>query len=866
MAHFTNAQLAQNINDLIADDVAIKTEFQAWLAGTIGGGPNSDGQFPLTDHLGTTRLTTCPAQMEDDVDNNVTGSLAHKDAAETAQTAAELAQSLAETAQALSETAQVASVVAKDASVVAQTAAEDARATAIAQAAAAAADAILTAADVVLTAADVVSTNADVVTTNADVVLTAADVVLTGLDVTYAAEWANAVEDLLISAAAGGDQVDDFSALHHAAKAAATAAAIGDLDSLSDVTVVAAADKHALMVDGAGEWKNRVLVEADISNLQTYELADATILKDADIGVTVEAFDAEITKGDVTEVIAAVWTFNARPTIDAAIWMSNNQQFQPANAAGQTRSSLQMDASDILQIGDAQNAAVIRALSLAVNPPAGDGEIALNATGGARLKLDSTATGKQYEVNSFTDGKLYIGETGVFNDIMLDSNVLMTVATKSLFSHAAGLDAGGANDITPTAGGAGQLRIMGAGYTGYAALNATAMYFGHNSSARDLILQTNETDRLKISGAGAINLLGTVAIEDTTTWANAKYLQWDDAAGTPQNMITFWSDDTLYLGVSGFPTIIRGSTITIGGNAVATVATNWNAADIIAGTLAVLRGGTGVTTKTGTGSVVLSAAPTFTGESVFATIRANMIYPTAGQHLVLQAGEAETYSTGQTNELVYVNAESGLQINSSPDNWASAWAGRNIATINNAAGHSYLPGRLHVGGDIIGYLTTVTGTYGSVQCFGAEGAGSTWQGYSIAGRHVLMDNNSTTVGVYNDTNNEWMWTALDNGGMTIYYNGVAKFLTTSLGGTLTGTWMVTGDIDANGNIVGDGASTITGFETIIVDSTGDITKSGHGNYLYHHNITYNDDQEGGITFSTTAASGGADGDIWFRYV
>ncbi|MCP4340892.1 MAG: hypothetical protein GY799_18880 [Desulfobulbaceae bacterium] len=74
-------------------------------------------------------------------------------------------------------------------------------------AAAAAADAILTAADVVLTNADVVSTNADVVSTNADV--------------TYAAEWAVKAEDSLISVAAGGDGVTDYSSLHWAAKTSA---------------------------------------------------------------------------------------------------------------------------------------------------------------------------------------------------------------------------------------------------------------------------------------------------------------------------------------------------------------------------------------------------------------------------------------------------------------------------------------------------------------------------------------------------------------------------------------------------------------------------------------------------------------------
>jgi hypothetical protein len=41
----------------------------------------------------------------------------------------------------------------------------------------------------------------------------------------YAEEWANKAEDELVSLGAGGDQIDDYSALHHAAKAAASAAA-----------------------------------------------------------------------------------------------------------------------------------------------------------------------------------------------------------------------------------------------------------------------------------------------------------------------------------------------------------------------------------------------------------------------------------------------------------------------------------------------------------------------------------------------------------------------------------------------------------------------------------------------------------------
>jgi hypothetical protein len=103
-------------------------------------------------------------------------------------------------------------------------------------AAKASADRVLTNADVVSTGNDVTSTNADVLLTNADVVLTNADVLLTNADVvttgnkvTYSAEWANKAHNSLISSAAGGDTVDDYSALHHATNAATSATYAEDI-------------------------------------------------------------------------------------------------------------------------------------------------------------------------------------------------------------------------------------------------------------------------------------------------------------------------------------------------------------------------------------------------------------------------------------------------------------------------------------------------------------------------------------------------------------------------------------------------------------------------------------------------------------
>jgi len=80
-------------------------------------------------------------------------------------------------------------------------------------------------------AADLVLTNADVVLTNADVVSAAAEVLLAAAEVTYASEWANKAEDSLVSAAAGGDEVDDYSAKHFSLKAATSAATAADLSN-----------------------------------------------------------------------------------------------------------------------------------------------------------------------------------------------------------------------------------------------------------------------------------------------------------------------------------------------------------------------------------------------------------------------------------------------------------------------------------------------------------------------------------------------------------------------------------------------------------------------------------------------------------
>lgn len=68
----------------------------------------------------------------------------------------------------------------------------------------------------------------------------------------YAAEWANKAENSLVSAAAGGDELDDYSALHWAAKALASAIAAATSESNGAASASAAATSASNAATSAG--------------------------------------------------------------------------------------------------------------------------------------------------------------------------------------------------------------------------------------------------------------------------------------------------------------------------------------------------------------------------------------------------------------------------------------------------------------------------------------------------------------------------------------------------------------------------------------------------------------------------------------
>lgn len=161
----TNTALAQAMSDLIAHWQDFQDEMQAWLAGEVGGGPSLDGKYPITDYLDVTTLVTCPAQLEDDVQNIVDGANAYATAAAASAASASTSATTATTQAGLAATARTNAETAETNAEAAQAAAESARNTAIAQASAASTSATNAAASE--TAAELAETNAETAETNA---------------------------------------------------------------------------------------------------------------------------------------------------------------------------------------------------------------------------------------------------------------------------------------------------------------------------------------------------------------------------------------------------------------------------------------------------------------------------------------------------------------------------------------------------------------------------------------------------------------------------------------------------------------------------------------------------------------------------
>ena len=110
-------------------------------------------------------------------------------------------------------------------------------------------------------------------------------------------------------------------------------------------------------------------------------------------------------------------------------------------------------------------------------------------------------------VNANIAAKLPLAGGTMTGTLAMGANAITSTGTISsgAITSSGNLHAGDGTNISMDSSANGQLEVDGNGYQGAIALDGSAMHIYHNSSSRSLVLGTNETARLTISGTGGFN-------------------------------------------------------------------------------------------------------------------------------------------------------------------------------------------------------------------------------------------------------------------------------------------------------------------------------------------------------------------------
>ena len=137
--------------------------------------------------------------------------------------------------------------------------------------------------------------------------------------------------------------------------------------------------------------------------------------------------------------------------------------------------------------------------------------------------------------------------TSDFFYIKGDGKVGIGTATPSSTLHISD-----ATDRTPDANGDGHVRVNGDGYSGFISLDASSMWVGHNSTSRNLVFATDETERMTIAADGKVGV-GTTSPAAKLHVAGGDIFSEGGNIQTGQGSFTQqpWADATIALGHFG---------------------------------------------------------------------------------------------------------------------------------------------------------------------------------------------------------------------------------------------------------------------------------------------------------------------------
>jgi hypothetical protein len=183
---------------------------------------------------------------------------------------------------------------------------------------------------------------------------------------------------------------------------------------------------------------------------------------------------------------------------------------------------------------------------------------------------DGTVSAPALTFNSDTNMGIYRGGTDILKFVTAGTDAITIDASQNT-TFAGSVSANSLEtldgvDIDMDSDGSGQIKIDGNGFKSAIALNAQGMNVYTNSSGRDLILGTNEIQRLRIEGNGDINFYEETGTTPKLFWdASAEFLGIGTSSPTEDLDITKSTTVTLHLERSGATALdITASTAAVG--------------------------------------------------------------------------------------------------------------------------------------------------------------------------------------------------------------------------------------------------------------------------------------------------------------
>lgn len=240
----------------------------------------------------------------------------------------------------------------------------------------------------------------------------------------YATEWANKAEDSLISAAAGGDQVDDYSALHHANKASTSAS-----NASTSETNAASSAATAQAAAAGMNWRTRVLnattANITLSGEQTIDgiltSTSRILVKDqtapAENGIYITAAGAWARADDMNswdEVPSTVVAVEQGTVNEDTIWL----------CVSDTGGTLETTAIDWNQYGAGTVTSITAGTGLDGGTITQTGTISISNGGVGTTQLaDDGVTADKVDISSGVDTVITASDELLFGDVSDSNNV-----------------------------------------------------------------------------------------------------------------------------------------------------------------------------------------------------------------------------------------------------------------------------------------------------------------------------------------------------------------------------------------------------------------------------------------------------------